>query len=310
MARFEVTFWGVRGSYPVSGKETMHYGGNTTCIEVRIRDQIFVIDAGTGVIRLGDAITGEYFGLKKSGNVSRLGINMLFTHYHHDHTQGLPFFKPIYLGDTQLNIFGPSFTGTSGLEGTITKLFDPPHFPLGLAEMGATITWKSLRPGDSVVLSEDDMDPVIMNEFRDPAEEGLDIKISFLHSRSHPTNGVYIYKFEHQGKSFVFATDIEGYVRGDTALAQFCKGVTVLAHDAQYTMDHYSSLPVPTQGWGHSTPEMALQVAQNADVEQLVLIHHDPNSSDSKIRAIEAAAKDIFPSTIAAYEGLTLTLAR
>lgn len=101
---FKVTFWGVRGSHPVPGKNTQTFGGNTTCLEVSIGKVIIIIDAGTGIINLGKRITADYFA---SGSKERLELTLLFSHLHHDHTQGLPFFTPFYLGQTNLHFFGP-----------------------------------------------------------------------------------------------------------------------------------------------------------------------------------------------------------
>ena len=121
---FKVTFWGVRGSHPVPGKDTLLFGGNTTCLEVSIGRVTLIIDAGTGIIKLGHRLVADYFS---SNAKNPLELTLLFTHLHHDHTQGLPFFAPLYLGQTRLHIFGPRNFGDE-LNTTLERSMIPQTF--------------------------------------------------------------------------------------------------------------------------------------------------------------------------------------
>ena len=128
-----------------------------------------------------------------------------------------------------------------------------------------------------------------------------EFKIRAMKSHAHPKGGVMVYCVEKEGKKVVYATDTEGYVGADTKLINFAEGADLLIHDAQYTMEEYTR---GCQGFGHSTPEMAAEVARRAKVGKLILFHHDPGHNDAKIEEIERKARKIFPDTIAAYEGL------
>jgi ribonuclease BN (tRNA processing enzyme) len=142
-----------------------------------------------------------------------------------------------------------------------------------------------------------------------------DIKVTFkdkvivtqYRAYNHPKNGTLVYKLQYAGKSIVYATDLEGYAEGDRRLIQFSKGADLLIHDAQYLAEQYTGA-VSTQGFGHSTFEMACTVAKEAGVKQLVLYHHDPNHDDAVIAKKEENAKKLFLNTVCAYEGLTIPI--
>jgi ribonuclease BN (tRNA processing enzyme) len=130
-------------------------------------------------------------------------------------------------------------------------------------------------------------------------------------SHAHP-GGVHVYRIDYRGRSLVYATDIEGYVGGDRKLAAFARSADLLIHDAQYSEEHYrgqiAGLP-STQGYGHSTPQMACELAHAADVRELVLFHHDPNYADETVAGQEVRARSVFPNVCAAYEGLVINIA-
>jgi ribonuclease BN (tRNA processing enzyme) len=137
-------------------------------------------------------------------------------------------------------------------------------------------------------------------------ESSPDIVCVHIHkSYAHPKSGVYIYRVEWKGKSVVFASDTEGYVDTDRRLVAFSRDTDLIIHDAQYTEEEYA---MKKQGWGHSTPAMACDVARLANARRLVLFHHEPLYDDEKIAAIERTARENFPDTIAAYEGLEIVL--
>lgn len=300
-----ITFWGARGSHPVPGASTVRFGGNTPCIEVRAGGYLIILDAGTGIIGLGRSL------LRRSAEEQRpIEATLLFSHMHHDHTQGFPFFTPAYLGPTKLNILGPGIFERD-LEETLQRSMLPPVFPVALQELASDKTIATIRESDVLLIGEAVSGISLRNKFRDPLETDPDlVRITALHSYAHPGD-VLIYRVEWRGRSMVYATDTEGYASTDRRLVAFAKGADLLIHDAQYTEEHYlgqrPGFP-STQGWGHSTAAMACDVAAAAGAGQLVLFHHEPNYEDAVIESIEAEAQARFPNTVAAYEGLTITL--
>ncbi len=298
--KLSVRFWGVRGSYPVPGPSTAHYGGNTPCVEVRADGQIIILDAGTGIIPLGKKLLQED---SLNHPASPLKLILLISHTHHDHIQGLPFFLPAHLGKGILYIFGPP--GMDGaFEDTLSRAMLPPYSPLRLEEMPSTKVIRSLRESQAILLRPGESDPVLYNVFHDrvPDNAGA-VQIRVMRSYSHPKGGTYVFRIEAGGKSVVFATDTEGYVGGDARLIAFARGANLLIHDAQYTTAEYLDPDAPKQGYGHSTVDMAVGVAKEAGVGRLILFHHDPDHDDDTIRRMEAYARNHFPATDAAREG-------
>jgi len=157
-----------------------------------------------------------------------------------------------------------------------------------------------------VVVLDQGMGPQILNVYRDERESSPDaVEIDVMRSFAHP-RGVSIYKISWAGKSMVYASDTESYVGGDTRLIELARGTDLLIHDAQYTSEEY--VTGPKQGWGHSTPEMAIAIAQAPKVKKLVLFHHDPSHNDDTLAEIERKGQEAFPNIILAYEGLTIEL--
>lgn len=298
--QFIVRFWGTRGSYPVPGPQTLRYGGNTACIEVRAGPHILIIDAGTGIIELGYDLLRRS---KERGTPIR--ATLLLTHMHHDHTQGFPYFPPAYIGSSVLHILGPR-TFEEDLDATLNHAVLPPSFPVSLAEMPSLKVIRSLRETETVLLDGEQSEPQVCNIYHDPINPGPNtVRVSILKSYAHPRNGVYIYRVEYRGRSAVFASDTEGYVDSDQRLVSFARNADLLVHDAQYSTEDYAR---NKQGWGHSTPQMAAEVARQCGATRLVLFHHEPRYDDITVERLEREAKTIFPNTTAAYEGLEVEL--
>jgi phosphoribosyl 1,2-cyclic phosphodiesterase len=297
---FTIKFWGVRGSHPAPGAQTVYYGGNTACVEVCAAGQTIILDAGTGIIPLGRELVRHY-AVYGASERERMEINLrvpstiLFSHLHHDHTQGFPFFGPAYHPAARLNLYGPG-TSEQALEQILAQNQTPPAFPVTLRDMSATKEIHSLKETD--VISFEEGFPKLG---KPTCPDSLSIRL--MCSFAHPGH-VYVYRIEWRGLSLVYATDTEGYVSGDQRLAAFARGADLLIHDAQYTQADY----VMKQGFGHSTPQMAADLARAAGVKRLALFHYDPSYDDETIHDMEEQAQACFKTTFAAREGLVVEL--
>ena len=302
-----VRFWGVRGSYPVAGSDTVRYGGNTACVEIEANHTTIILDAGTGIIPLGRALARR--ARAQGRNVSCV---LLFSHLHHDHTQGLPFFLPAFIPGANLNIYGPDFLGSSP-QLTMEQVMQPPYFPIRLADLNANLIFNVLRDNDGLLLGDPEEGAhtcAQVSPANSIVEDEPGVRVRVLRSYAHP-GGIYHYRIDWLGSSVVYATDTEGYVNGDRRLANFARGADLLIHDAQYTDEHYLGLApgmAVTQGYGHSTVSMACQAALNAGVKQLALFHHAPEYDDHQMDAVAEQARAAFPQVVVASEGMEICL--
>jgi phosphoribosyl 1,2-cyclic phosphodiesterase len=300
-ASLRVRFWGTRGSYPMPGPTTLRFGGNTTCVEIRAGSLLLIIDAGTGIINLGHDLLRRALA---NGNAP-ITATLLLTHTHHDHTQGLPYFGPAYLGSSRMYIFGPRAC-EGELNQTLRYAVLPPSFPISLDEMPTVLAVRSLGESETIVFNAPHPEPHVLNIHHDQIAAGPDtLQVRVFRTYAHPRHGALLYRISWRGKSLVFASDTEGYVDTDQRLVQFACDTDLLIHDAQYSHTDYLN---SKQGWGHSTPQMACAVARQCGAKQLVLTHHEPLYDDATIAALEQEAQAIFPATQAAYEGLELVL--
>lgn len=250
----KITCWGARGSIPVSGKEYAKYGGDTTCIEVRSKDNdVIIIDAGTGIRKLGSKLlaTGES------------SLNILFTHAHWDHLMGFPFFKPIYSKKTTIKMYGCAYTQQS-IEKVLSKSMIAPYFPVDFSQIQAAIVPRTV------------------------CEEPFRIGTVFITpiQLSHPNQGIG-FRFTEDNKSFVFLTDNEltlGHSGGGEYrdYLAFTRDADILMHDSEYTAEQYAM----TKGWGHSIYTDSLRLAMEAGVKQFGLIHHNQDRTDVELDRI------------------------
>jgi phosphoribosyl 1,2-cyclic phosphodiesterase len=279
----QVEFWGVRGSIASPGASTAGVGGNTSCVEVRCGATRIVLDAGTGLRSLGESLLAE----AKRAGASGVEATLLLSHFHWDHIQGIPFFVPAYLPTTKLGIVG-GVNGVQTLKETLSHQMRAPVFPIRLDELSAQMTLKDVRPGEALAIGEAIVTPAKLN---------------------HP-GGVTAYRIAHGGQSVVYATDTEHYACVDPALVKLAAGADLLIYDAQYTPEEYIGVDGPSKvGWGHSTFGAGAAVARAAGVRRLVLFHHDPKRTDAQIEGLEARARELFEDTVAAREGMRITLA-
>ena len=292
----KIKFWGVRGSYPTPGTGTVKFGGNTACVEVQIGNRTIILDAGTGIIPLGR----ELARTKRAGE-----LLLLFSHLHHDHTQGFPFFVPAYIPNAKLHIYGPDGTHES-MKNVLERNQSSETFPIGLRDMSSSKDIQAVRESQVIVWDETGVRVA-------ESASGLDddaIVIRIHKSYAHP-GSVFMYRITWRGKSVVYATDTEGYVGTDKRLVKFAKDADVLIHDAQYLDEHYwgqlEGFP-STQGFGHSTVTMACEVAASTSTGQLILFHHDPAYTDDILAGMERKAKSLFRDATMACEGLEIVL--
>ena len=202
--QFTVKFWGVRGGYPAPGFETAGVGGNTTCMEIWCAGNLIIVDAGTGIIGLGRDMRRRY---EASGEP--IVATLLFTHTHHDHTQGFPFFEPARIASSSLYTFGPKMLHED-LEEVLSRAMLPPVFPITLEELPCTRVIRNVKGSDLILLSPNKEEPQVIRAHLDNpySPEGV-VKIKIMRSYAHP-GGVFIYRIEGLGRSLVVATDTEG----------------------------------------------------------------------------------------------------
>jgi len=277
-----IRVWGARGSIPVSGREYIKYGGDTTCLEVRTKnDDIIIIDAGTGLRRLGNVLVKE----------ERFDYHMLFTHVHWDHLLGFPFFKPLYRKDTRIRMYGCQMAQDS-IKALVSPVMNPPNFPVNYDNLSANIEYQG--------------------------ECELEFSIGSVEIRaipiSHPNEGMG-YRLTEDGKSFVFLTDNEltythpGGRESDDYM-EFSRGTDLLIHDTEFTAEEYKV----TKTWGHSVYSDVVDMALKAEVKTLCLWHHNQDRKDDQVdwmlqdchRLVDESGKNL--SVIAAYQDMEISL--
>lgn len=307
---FELTFHGTRGSRTMNGAECVEWGGHTTCVGIRAGERHIILDAGSGIVPLGEKLVQQHYRQPVRGSL----VTYLFlTHTHYDHVCGLPYYVPFYIPDSTTYFYGPR-NPFMGFQETIERFIHPPYHPVPMHEMHGEVRWGEIGEPDSVFFLRGKEEPVVVNlrhpasRQQAPAPEEVETVIHTMHGYNHPKCGVTIYKVQHAGRTVVFATDVEGYVLGDQRLIAFSRQAEVLIHDAMYTQERYAAHPGPTQGWGHSTLEIATEVAAKADVGRLYLVHHDPGHSDTRLREMEARGQSMFLRTVSARDGMTVDL--
>lgn len=269
----EVEFWGVRGSVPSPGADTALVGGNTSCVEIRFGEERLILDAGTGLRMLGDRIAQRKDHLSHTTRI-------LLSHVHWDHVMGLPFFAPLYAPGASIEIAtGPT---AAPLRDVLGRLMSSPCFPVDFAKLPSEIACYDLGAR------------------RRFSSGPFEITVAPL---SHP-DPVYAYRIEVGGRAVVYATDTEHGDAPDERLVELARGADLLIYDAQYLPEEFPM----KKGWGHSTYAAGAEIAAAAGVRTLALFHHDPARSDDDVSAIVKRAREVFPTAVAAREGMRLAL--
>lgn len=247
------TCWGTRGSIPAPGPATLRYGGNTSCLEVRVGERRYVFDAGTGIRALSQRLSSE----------EPMEAELFLTHFHWDHVQGFPFCGQLYHPDTRVHVHGPPQDG-AGVASVMAGIMAPAYFPVPL---------EALSPGVEFV--DGDTRP-----WTDGTAEVTALRVR------HPgfTRG---YRMDAGGASLAYVPDNElgGIDDGQyRRIVEWAAGVDLLVHDAMYDDDEYARY----RGWGHSRVGDAVRLAEDAGARRLLLFHHAPERSDDALDAIIA----------------------
>ncbi|MCA8929159.1 MAG: MBL fold metallo-hydrolase [Alphaproteobacteria bacterium] len=271
---FTIRFWGVRGSVPTPGPETVRYGGNTSCVEVTCGGRRVVIDGGTGLRLLGREMAAE----------GQVQADILLSHTHLDHIEGFPFFAPAFVPGNQFRIWAGHLLPEATLEQTLGRLMSAPLFPVPLEAFGPQVKYYDFRAGDRLVLS-----------------DRILVRTAML---DHPNDAVG-YRVEFEGRAVCYISDTS-HKPGETneAIAGLIAGADLVIYDSMFNAQEFAQRP----HWGHSTWEEAIRLARLADVKRMALFHHDPARTDDDLDELGRIAAARQPGTFVAREGQTVTV--
>lgn len=298
----QITFWGVRGSYPVPGAATVRYGGQTSCVEARsAKGDCIIVDAGTGLRALGNKLMGEAKGPQR--------YNVLLSHVHWDHIQGLPFFSPAYVPGTRIAVHA-LLTAADELNSVIGGITRHEFFPMPLEAVPATFDFHQVEPGVEFDLGPFHITPIALN---------------------HPFGSVG-YRLDCDGSSWAYVSDTapfdkvihkQHFLKGPeplseddkisldamrAALVRRLEGVDTVVYDTHFLPEEYDKFP----HYGHSTPDQAISICVEAKVRRLVLYHHAPSHGDDQMDQIAAkylaAGEAVGVEVLTSFEGMTLPI--
>lgn len=300
-----VRIWGTRGSYPVARTEMLRYGGNTSCVEVRIGRRLIILDAGTGLRLLGNALMRE-----PDMNLDLDHIYMLVTHTHWDHIIGFPFFDPIYHANRRLSIYGLQRTQAS-LRTTFANAVGAPLLPIGLESLHATLDFFEINqdrrfelfPGVHIETARTNH-PFRALGYRIESADGI---LTYIPDTG-PFHTVLFgdERVDWNGQPTACTEEeLRTLTEMRAGIVRLAAGADWLIYDSQFTPAQYARFP----HWGHSTAAQALEIARDAGVGTLLLFHHDPHRTDAELDLIEAEQQAAAPPGMrvcAAYEGMEL----
>lgn len=268
-----VRFWGVRGSIACSDPSILRYGGNTSSLEIRCGDKSLCFDAGTGV---------RYLGAKLIAEAKPLDLHLFLTHSHFDHVAGLPFFQPLFIKGNRVAIWAGHLKPELTIKGAITELMMAPLFPVPPSVFQADVHYNDFVAGE-------DIDPY----------PGIKVRTAPL---NHP-NRATGYRVDFAGKSICYITDHEHKIgQEDRNVLDLVRGADIVVYDSMYSDETFAK----HIGWGHSTWQEALRIADAAKVKIMVIFHHNPENDDAAMDRIAAEAARIRPGTQVAREGMVL----
>ena len=274
---FTIQFWGVRGSIASPGPETVRYGGNTPCVEMRVGGERLIFDGGTGLRVLGQSLLSQM----------PVEAYMFFTHSHWDHIQGFPFFVPAFIKGNRFHIHGAPAPNGATIKQRLNDQMLHPNFPVPLQIMGADLQFYDIAMRGNLQIGDVTIENAPLN---------------------HPGDATG-YRISWNGYAAAYITDTEHFPdRLDENVLTLARNADVLIYDATYTEEEYSSPASSRVGWGHSTWQEAVKVARAANVKKLVIFHHDPLHNDDFLDRLGEQAAQEFPDTLMAREGLSIQL--
>jgi phosphoribosyl 1,2-cyclic phosphodiesterase len=275
---FAVQFWGVRGSVATPGPSTVRYGGNTSCVEMRVAGKRLIFDGGTGLRVFGQQLLKE----------TPIEGHLFFSHSHWDHIQGFPFFRPAFVSANRFHIYGGVAPNGATMQQRLSDQMLHPNFPVPMQVMQGDLQFHDVFPGQVLDLG-----------------DGVTVEMGSL---NHP-NTAMGYRVSWNGRSAVYATDTEHYAdHVDKNLIHLCRDADVLVYDACYTDEEYHDEKFSKRGWGHSTWQEALRLAEVAKVKHPIMFHHDPDHGDEFLDAVEMDVKAAYPGACLAREGMVINL--
>jgi len=276
--QFVVNFWGVRGSIASPGEATVRYGGNTPCVEMQVAGQRLIFDGGTGIRVLGQSLLRQM----------PVTAHLFFTHSHWDHIQGFPFFTPAFVPGNHFSIYGAIAPDGSCIEQRLNDQMRHPNFPVPLQIMGSDLKFIDLSVGEPIQIGDVVVENALLN---------------------HPGQAIG-YRVNWQGYAAAYISDTEHYPdRLDESVLHLARNADVMIYDATYTDEEYHSPKSSKVGWGHSTWQEAVKIAEAANVKTLVIFHHDPLHDDDFLDQIGTQVAAAFPNGIMAREGMSLQVA-
>ncbi len=270
-----VKFWGVRGSIPCPGPDTIRFGGNTACVEIRCGESLLIFDAGSGLRELGNEL---------SKTTNTIDADLFLSHCHIDHVIGLPFFSPIFEEKNRIHLWAGNMHSVGGIKVGIHKLMSHPLFPVDIETLHSKVTFSDFNAGEAL-----------------QPRSGIVVRTAKL---NHP-GGATGYRIEYAGRSVAYITDVELDEKS------FNPELLTLVHDADLVIIDatYTDKELPLHaGWGHSSWQQTVRLANQAGAGKLCLFHHDPDHTDVMMEKIAVAAEKARPGTIVAREGLTIVI--
>ena len=271
---FKLKFWGVRGSIAVPGRQHAYFGGNTSCLEVSAGGEHFVLDGGTGIRNLG------HWLLRK--DVRRATI--LMSHTHWDHINGLPFFSPAFRKECSFHVMAGHVAALGGIANVLAGQMQNPYFPVPVEAMQSALTFEDFKAGDTLKF-------------------GPGGKVTVRTAPLNHPNGATGYRFEYDGRALCYVTDTEHKPGAlDRNVMGLIEGADLLIYDSTYSDEEFDA----KVGWGHSTWQEGIRLAQAAEVGNLAIFHHDPDHDDTYMKQVSVKARRVWPGAFVAREGMRI----
>lgn len=269
---FYVRFWGVRGSIAAPGPDTVRYGGNTSCLEVRCGGRLLIFDAGTGLRDLGDTLLPD----------GQVDADLYLTHTHFDHICGLPFFAPLFQPGNRIRLSAGHLQPELDLKKVLVEMMMAPLFPIPPQRFRADVVYRDFKVGETLT----------------PAP-GITLRTAQL---SHPDRATG-YRIEYDGRAICYITDTEHAPgRPDATILSLIRDADIVIYDSTYTDAEFPA----AQGFGHSTWQEGVRLAEAAGAGTLVIFHHEPARTDAELDTIAVEAEALRPGTLVAREGMML----